>query len=146
MAAPSVYTEKTLAEFMAAELGKIGTGLSYTVGVADAGSYAEAVNETLLRYGVTSISAATEILKLRALARVQAWRKACNDLASNFNFSSDGSKFERQAVYRQALVNLDSALVLAAEWDTSGAYEISVTRINPVNDPYRYRPEEMTTL
>ena len=146
MTVPDAYTEKTLADFMAAELGKVATLLGYAVGAGDAGSYAEAVNETILRFGAASMAECTEILKLRALARVEAWRKACNDLTTSYRFSSDGSSFERETVYQQAVQNLNRALGLAAVVDGSGAYVIGVTRLVPVNDPYRYQPEDNQIL
>jgi hypothetical protein len=146
MSAPTVYTEKTLADFMAAELGKVATLLGYAVGAADAGSYQEAVNEALLWYGVTNVSQATVILKIRAMARVEAWRKAANDLTTSYKFSSPDGSFERQDVYNHALINLDRALVLAAEYDTTGVYAIAVTRSRPVNDPYRYIPDDARTM
>jgi len=146
MTPPTAYTEKTLADFMNAELGRVATLLAYAVGVADAGSYQEAVNETILRYGGAVIADLTDILKTRALARVEVWRKALNDLTTSYKFTASGSTFERETVFRQATENLNRALVLAAEYDTTGAYVISVTRVDPVNDPYRYRPEEERTL
>jgi hypothetical protein len=147
MSAPAVYTEKMLADFMHGELGKVATLLGYTVGVSDAGSYTEAVNESLLRYGAAAIADAGEILKLRALARVEAWRKACNDLATYYKITTDdGTALERETVYNQALVNLDRALAQAVEWDASGAYVIRLTRLKAVNDPYRYIPDEERTL
>jgi hypothetical protein len=146
MPIPAAYTEKTLAEFMAAELGKVATLLGYVVGAADAGTYAEAVNESVLRYGVATIAEATDILKIRALARVEAWRKACNDLTTFYKVSSDGSTFDRQKVYEQALINLNRAQLQAVEWDDSGAYSITVTRVTPVNDPYRYLPDVNSAL
>ncbi|HEY3312023.1 MAG TPA: hypothetical protein VGK00_10320 [Anaerolineales bacterium] len=146
MPIPASYTEKSLAEFMAAELGKVATLLGYAVGAGDAGAYAEAVNESILRYGAATIAEATDILKIRAFARVEAWRKACNDLATFYKVSSDGSTFDRETVYKQAVVNLNRAFMQAIEWDESGAYAVTVTRVTPVNDPYRYRPDTETTL
>ena len=51
MAVPTSYTEHTLAEYMHDELGKVATLLGYAVGVADAGSYAEAVIEAQITFG-----------------------------------------------------------------------------------------------
>ena len=140
MTLPTVYTEKTLAEFMHNELGKVAGITGYNVGVNDAGSYAEAVNETVLAYGVTSIINASDIQKVRALARVEAWKKACNDLAALYKFSSDGASYERQQMFANAQLNLGRALTLALQWDPS--YEITVTKVRPVHDPYRYLEDE----
>ncbi len=146
MTPPILYTEKSLAEFMNAELGKVAILLGYAVGALDAGSYAEQVNEAILRYGVTVIGSCTDIMKIRALARVEAWRKACNDLTTTYKFSSDGSSFERETIFNQAATNLNRVLALALVYDTTGAYVIRITRLKPVNDPYRYIPEDGRTL
>ena len=106
MAAPVSYTEKTLADFMHAELGKTGSLLAYAVGAADAGSYQEAVNETLLNYGASTVDGAVDIQKLRALARVEAWRKAVGDLTTAYRFTSEGSTFDRGRLYQQAVETL----------------------------------------
>ncbi len=142
MSAPGSYSEKSLADFMQAELGKVAVLLGYAAGASDAGSYSEAVNETLLRYGAINISECSHMLKLRSLARVEAWRKALNDLAANYKFTSPEGSFERDRVFTQAEQNLARALLLAAEYDTSGVYAVAVTRIRAVNDPYRYIPED----
>jgi len=146
MPAPNIYTEKTLADFMNAELGKVATVLVYVVGALDAGSYQEAVNESLLRYGAATVNLATDIMKIRALARVEAWRKAVNDLSTNYRFSSPDGSFERETVFRQAVTNLERAQGLAAPYDNLGLYVISTSRVIPVNDPYRYIPEEERTM
>ena len=52
MAAPTSYTEETLATFMHTKLGKIASALGY----AAASSYSEEVSDTLLAYGTDDIS------------------------------------------------------------------------------------------
>jgi hypothetical protein len=149
MPVPTSYTEHELADFMAAELGKVATLLAYAVGALDAGSYQEAVNEAIIQYGAASIALCTDIPKVRALARVEAWKKACNDLVTYYKFSSTGSVFERESVYKNAVESLDRAYGLAVEWvsfPTWPTYEIGVTRLRPVNDPYRYIPEDEQTV
>jgi hypothetical protein len=144
MPAPTAYTEKSLAEFMHSELGRVATVLGYSVGSNDAGDYAEAVNETLLVYGANTITDATSIQKLRALARLEAWKKAVGDLTTFFKFSADGGSFERQQMFDQAKAKMESANVAAMAYDS--AYSAVVTRVTPVNDPYRYIPEDERTL
>lgn len=140
MSAPAVYTEKTLADFMHVELGKLATVLGYAPGAGDAGSYAEAVNESILRYGVATIDLATDIRKLRGLARLEAWKKAVDDLAAHYTFQSDGNTFDREQMFTNAELNLQRCLTLALEWDPG--YIITVTKVRPVHDPYRYLPED----
>jgi hypothetical protein len=135
MAAPGSYTEKDLAAYMHAELGPVALALGLIVGASDAGSYAEAVNETLLQYGVISISLADDIVRLRSLARVYAWRKAVTQLAALFDFSADAGSYQRSNMFDAAEKNLARALMDALEYDA--AYKVTVTRQNPVTDPYR---------
>jgi hypothetical protein len=144
MTPPTSYTEKTLADFMHQELGKVAGILGYAVGAGDAGSYAEAVNETLLNYGQTLIAEAGDMPKIRALARVEAWRKACTDLAALYQFTSDDASYERNQVFDQAEKNLQMALTLALAWEPG--YQVTVTRSRPVHDPYRYLPDEDRSL
>lgn len=144
MSAPTVYTEKTLGDFMHQELGKVAGVLGYAVGVADAGSYAEAVNESLLSYGVATIDLATDTRKLRALARVEAWKKACDDLAGMYRFSADGASYNREQMFKQAESKLALCLFMSLSYDSN--YQITVTKTRPVQDPYRYVPEDERTL
>jgi hypothetical protein len=144
MPAPTSYTEKSLAEFMHAELGRVATVLGYSVGASDAGAYAETVNETLLVYGATTIADASEIKKLRALARLEAWKKAVGDLTTMYKFSADGGSFERQQMFDQAKAKMESAGMVAMAFDS--AYSVVVTRVTPVNDPYRYIDFDDQTL
>ncbi len=95
MALPTSYTDLTLAAFMQDELKAVATALGWTA----AASYDEAVNETVLVYGVTDIVLSTNILKLRALARVQAWHAAAAATAGDFNFQADGGRYDRSQMH-----------------------------------------------
>jgi len=80
MALPSSYNESTLTRYMLDTLGSIATTLSLTA--IDMG---ETVNDVLAAYGVSDIANATDVVKLRALARVGALRRAqAASLAWNF--------------------------------------------------------------
>lgn len=140
MAVPISYTEKTLAEFMQQELGRTAEVLGYAAGTVDAGSYIEAVNETLLAYGVSSISGAVNIPRLRNLAQAAAWRKAAGDLVTAYRFSTDGDAFERSALFEHASRMLARAEHRAAAWEDDPAHVVTVTRLQPLTDPYRYTP------
>jgi hypothetical protein len=144
MAAPTSYTEKSLAEFMHAELGRVANVLTYNVGASDPGDYAEAVNESLLIYGAETIDAAADIAKLRAIAREQAWKKAVGDLTTFFKFSADGGSYERQQMFEQAKAKMESASLAAMVY--SAEYSVRITRSTPVNDPYRYMDLDDQTL
>jgi len=136
MPVPSAYTETTLADFMHSQLGQFPTLFGWT----SPASYQEAVNETLLAYGVDVIASATDIRKLRALARVEAWKQVINELASKFKFQADGSTFEQQQMHEMALKNLTAAERDAMVYTTD--YSATVGSIGWTNDPYKYPPDE----
>jgi hypothetical protein len=131
MAAPTAYTEKELAAYMHAELGPAAAALGLEVGLSDAGDYAEAVNETILQYGVTAISQASDILKLRALARVQAWRTAAAQMAALFDFGAEGGSYQRSQMAASAEKNLARALIDALPYDEN--YRVRPEAWNNVN-------------
>jgi hypothetical protein len=136
MPAPSVYTEAELAAYMHSVLGAVAAALGYTA----PGSYQEAVNETLLAYGVDDIADATDIRKLRMLARVQAWQLAANDTAGDMDFKAGSTSFSRSQVHEQVLKNLSEAQVDALCFDPS--YQVESGSLDWIHDPYQYRPED----
>lgn len=76
MPAPTAYTEQELADYMHGVLGndEMARALNWSV---DDGDYEDAVDETLLAYGVDDVATVTgrnNIRKLRAYARRELWR------------------------------------------------------------------------
>lgn len=136
MPLPTVYTEETLALYMHITLGNVAEALGYDVSE----SYFEAVNETLLDYGVDDLSNATDIRKLRALARAQAWRKAANDTAGDYDFKAGDGSYNRSQVHEQCVVNLNMALTEAAAY--SDRYQVTRSKAVYIHDPYQYHEEE----
>ncbi len=140
MALPVTYTEPTLAEFMETILGPTATALGWTVGTNDAGSFAEPVNETLLAFGVSGIADATDIGKVRAIARWQAWRAAADALASKFDISTDGQSLSRSQLHKQAILARDAAF--QAVVPHLSIYAVTATNIihldDPIDAPGRY--------
>lgn len=109
MAAPTVYTEASLAEFMhIGVLKAVATVLGWSVG---AGSYAEAVNEAVLSYfaGTGDIAAATDIRRLRAVARCEAWRAVVEETVSDFDYTADKATYKRSQINDQARRALERA-------------------------------------
>jgi hypothetical protein len=131
MAVPTAYTEDTLAEYMHSALREVATTLGFAPGDGD---YDEAVNEALLAYGVTDIAEATQIAKLRTLARREAWRQAQSAAAARFDFSADGGDYSRSQLHKQITTNLERAEADAAPYATV-AYRISRKAIR-FNDAY----------
>lgn len=129
MPVPTSYTEANLATFMHGCLGDVATELGWLA----ASSYSEAVTETLLAYGVTDIAGATDMRKLRALARREAWRAAVGSLASRYDFTADGASHHLSQVYSQAQHALAAAEADAVRYDT--AHQATLTKIH-YGDPY----------
>lgn len=130
MPAPTVYTEQTLTAYMLSVTSKISSVLQL-----DAHDFTEAVADTLLAYGVDDISSATRIAKLRALAKVEAWRTVKAATAGQVTFSADGSSFNLSDLREQAQSNLETAELEAMHYGLTG-YAVGVAAISYANDPY----------
>lgn len=100
MAIPSSYTEDALKAFMLTALEDLGSVLGL-----NSDRFNEAVNETLLAYAtggpLTEIANATNIPKLRALAKVEAWKVAIRAASGRIDWSEAGAFF-KQSQYRLA--------------------------------------------
>lgn len=130
MAVPTVYSETTLANLMAAALGPIAATLAIT-------DYSEAVNDVLLAYGVTDIADATDIPRIRAMARAQAWRLAMDAASSRFDDSTDGQSMSRSQLYDHAKAQYERAEAAAAGYLTT--FAVGATPIRYTADPYTER-------
>ncbi|HLE52704.1 MAG TPA: hypothetical protein VI755_11615 [Anaerolineales bacterium] len=147
MAIPAAYTEKTLGQYMQTLLGKVASALALTAGPSDAGDFSEAVNDAVLACGTTDISTITglaNITKLRALARVAAWRYVVDNFAALYDFSADGGSYSRSQLFKQAKESLVLAQQAALPYDP--AYQAQVVAIDQKHDPYAYRPEDETGI
>lgn len=141
MPAPTSYTEKTLADYLngATVLGAAAAELGWTVGASDAGSYQEIVWDALLIYGGASqtISAATNIPLLRAIARYCAWKAVTQATVPQYSFSGDGQQFSRhqflQNAHRALDVAISDALALGAQLPEN---TLVVGQITYPEDPY----------
>jgi hypothetical protein len=132
MSVPTVYSSAALQVYMLGQTGNLGTVLGLT-----SGDFAEAVTDTLLSYGEDTLADATDIAKLRALAKVAAWRVAVEKSTGYMKFTADGASFEAQTLHNQALASLALAESLAATYDGGMAgYVVSVGRLIHANDPY----------
>lgn len=134
MAAPSSYTEETFRAYLDTALGAVADVLGWTTG---AGDYDEAVNETLLAYGVddiTSVRGRDNIRALRALGRAEIWRAVVAETASDFDFRADGGDYKRSQIHTQAVEALRRAEDEAALYDDR--YAVDVATFEPDHDPY----------
>ncbi len=136
MAIPAAYTENELKEYMVATLGALGAALALTTV-----DFGEAVNDTLLAYGIDEIDQATDIAKLRGLAKIEAWKVALAAAGGRIDWSEAGASF-KQSQYRQPAK--DGLELAVAEAQAAGyipdqslaGYEIAVGQLR-VNDPYQ---------
>jgi hypothetical protein len=115
MPVPTAYTEQSLMNYMHEALSGVGDVLGFTPPHA----YNEAFNEVMLVYGasdVTAVTGASNIRKLRAIARVEAWRKVMAATAGDYDFRrEDGASYNRSQVHAQAHKNYLQALKEARE-------------------------------
>lgn len=104
MAAPTSYTEDQLAKYMHDVLGddELAAALDWRVEHDD---YEEAVNESLLVYGVDSIDDITgraNIRKLRAIARAEVWRLVMSKTAGDYDVKLDSDSYSRSQLHKHA--------------------------------------------
>lgn len=130
MTLPFAYTESTLAEFMLGELGVTATATGVTLS-----DLAEAVNETMLVYGCTDLATALDMRKIRAIARVEAWRTVCNAVAGDYDYSDAGASYSRSQALKNATQRLDESLARAAAYYPT--YQATLSELTFTDDPYR---------
>lgn len=126
MAVPTSYTEQSLMNYMHEALSGVGDVLGFDPPHA----YDEAVNEALLVYGetdITAVSGARNIRKLRAVARVEAWRKVMAATAIDYDFRrEDGAQYSRSQMHAQAKANFAQALKEARELGVSAYQQLAI--------------------
>ncbi len=125
MAIPTSYTEQSLMNYMHEALSGVGDVLGFDPPHA----YAEPVNEALLVYGtddIATVTGATNIRKLRAIARVEAWRKVMATTSGDYDFRrEDGAQYSRSQAYAQAEGMFNQALKEARSLGVT-AYQTNV--------------------
>jgi hypothetical protein len=119
---PASYTELSLAEYMVTVTRSVTAALGWT-----SDDLLEAVNDTLTAYGASTIGSATDIAKLRTLARVEAWRTVVDGTAADIDFAADGGDYKRSQMHKQALSALERAEVAALPYVTVAATEITIS-------------------
>lgn len=134
MSVPTSYNESDLASYMHSVLGSVADVLSWTV----PSSYSEPINEALLAYGVNDVSLATDIRKLRTLARREVWRAVMQATAAHIDVQLDGESFDQSQVHEQARTQFQMAQqqVLDAGYDDLSQPESWVAGVKYKQDPY----------
>lgn len=125
-------TADALAVFMLSEIGPLADDLGLTVD-----ALAAAVEDAIYAYfGDTGgvITDATDTRKLRALARVEAWRTAVAWCAADFDTSADGESLSLSQRYKNAQGRLADARNRAASY--ADANRVVITDIRYTGEPF----------
>lgn len=132
MAIPSSYTESALRDYMVTVTANVAGAIGWT-----ATEFTEPVNDVLVAYGVDNITDATDIAKLRSLARVEAWRAVAGATVADYNFSADGGSYSRNQLHEQAVKALERAESEASAngYAATGAMTIDLGGLK-YQDPY----------
>lgn len=137
MAAPSAYTEESLAEYAHQAVRSLAEKIGW---VPQEGFYTEVINEVLLALGVANIATIagdTAVRQLRAVTRRETWKAVMGELAARHAFSADFQVFSRQQMFDMAKQMYGMAVVDCAELGVdSAAYQIRVGTLVYVQDPY----------
>lgn len=131
MAVPAAYNDNELMAFMRSTLGATATVLGWT----DLAPYQEPLNDTLIAYGVDDIADATDVQKLRALARVAVWQSVVDVTAGMSDFRMGDQSVTSSQVHMQAQQRLRHATLQALPY--TSAYAVTRTAVTHANDPYR---------
>jgi len=141
MAPPTAYTTAELATFALAQLDALATALAWTTASA---SVTEAVNDAVLAYGVADVADATDIPKLRALARVSIWRAVARATVGYYRFGADQMSFERGQVHEHALAMIGEAEREATALGVGVGSSLIVATVvrDSDSDPYAAHPSQ----
>jgi hypothetical protein len=135
MPIPLTYTEVELAQYMIDTIGDTSLAINWIV----TDKYQEAVNETVLAYGVTTIDQATDIQKLRTIARREVWKAVAGTSAGNYRFGSDREAYFRNQIYEHAISEYTRAAQDAAKYVTDDdSVRASNMIVTDSSDPYVY--------
>lgn len=144
MAIPSSYTEVELQDYML----EITSAISSVIGLVSS-DFTEAVNDTLVNYGVNSIASATNIKKLRLLAKIEAWRTVVNVTVAEYDQSRDSGESQVWDKKNQLHTNAKAQLEAAETQAASLGYVADGATYNTVafgtityNDPYSITEDE----
>lgn len=136
MPVPTAYTENTLAVFMHETLGEIAELIGWVATGASVGSYGLMIENALVAYGVSDISLATDIAKLRAAAKLAAWSGALTSLSTRYDFSSEQQSFKRSQMAEIAKVQLARAESESAGVGVLPGWSVEASSLTFALDPY----------
>lgn len=137
MPVPVSYSEPILADYLVSVLGDVAGVLGWDAGTVQV---IEALNDALLDYGVSDISAATDMRQLRAFGRRAIWRAVVQAVAGKYDFSDLNTKLTRSQFQEMARHALAMAETDCREWDPS--YAATIVSVTRPHDPYAVMPDE----
>lgn len=106
MPVPSSYTESSLMAFMRDDVLRV-TGRQ--LGLTNDADYRDALTEVTIGLGVSDITQATDIARVRALARREAWRTAMQQAAGEHHAENEGKAHDRQQIYDHCVAMFNQA-------------------------------------
>lgn len=136
------YTADSLSEYMATELGATGVSL----GIVDGGdALTEAVNEVVLLLG--ALAAQTDDLKVRVVARWQAWLVALNVATGQYDIKAGSATLAQSQVFDQIMRRLAMAEAAASRYSEvaaalGGGSVAYVTSSSVASSPYGWPRDE----
>lgn len=134
------YSEAVFADYLFSVLGEVGSMLGWTPGSA---AVQEALNDTLLEYGETTITnivgtnglkGTNALRRLRALGRRAIWRAVVQATSGKYSFGDAGQSFQRKQINDMARETLKLAETECLEWDPM--YAVGIVGVNRPADPY----------
>ncbi len=127
---PTAYTDDKIKQYMLSLLEGVGPSADWTTN-----NFNESVVDVLIDYGTTTVASCSDITKLRALARVHAWRKLASAVSGDFDFAADEAEYKRRVVYEHALRQLEEAERLA--WRYLDRNQAETGSMTWEDDPYQ---------
>jgi len=147
MPVPTVYSEASFASYLTSVLDPLVDVLGWDEGDP---RVREAVTDALLDYGtstITTITAAADVRRLRALGRVAIWRAVVQATAGHYAFTDVGQQqFNRQQVNEQARAMLEIAEADARAIGATSDYTVTIAAVRRPHDPYAVTPDDERIL
>lgn len=116
MPLPAVYDEDDLTTFMAAELGETGVALGLAEDQQDTLAQAAVEVVGILGGSLASLTSTADLMKVRAVARWQAWLAAWNVAAGRHDLKAGSADLKQSQVFDQIERRLAAAQVAAMRY------------------------------
>lgn len=141
MPAPINYDESALRSYVLVALGNVGAALGWTNATPQV---TEAVYDAIYAYGPTDttvtpptydVALMTDMRKLRAFAKREAWKQAADATAAWYDIGADGQSLKRSQMSVQAERRYNAAYAEADAYDSFSNTILGAT-LRPAGTPY----------